>query len=63
MNYLVCLYPPAHPMGHPRLWFWQICSDNDIEMSGTSDDKQDAFDCASTALDAVMMEAKDGRLH
>lgn len=47
------LYPPAHPMGHPALWLWQLCSMNDIEMSGTSDDRQDAIDQATTAMDTL----------
>lgn len=58
MSPFLRVYPPSHPLGHPRLWLWQVCSMGDIEMSGTSDDKQDCFDSASTALDAVMMEAE-----
>ena len=48
------LYPPGHCLGHPSLWLWQICSMCDIEMSGTSDDRQDAMDTACNALDDVM---------
>lgn len=47
------IYPPGHPFGLKRLWLWQVCSMNDIEMSGTSDDERDCFDTASTALQSV----------
>ena len=47
------LYPPGHCLGHPTLWLWQVCSMCDIEMSGTSDDMQDAMDTMSTAWASV----------
>lgn len=50
------LYPPAHPHGCQKLWFWRIKSPNDIAISGTSDDKQDALDQATSALEGVMQE-------
>lgn len=43
------IYPPGHCLGHPSLWLWQVCSMCDIEMSGTSDDMQDAVDMATSA--------------
>ena len=52
------IYPPAHCFGHPTLWLWQACSLNDVEMSGTSDDRQDALDTACNALDDIMEASK-----
>lgn len=52
--YFLRIYPPSHPLGHPRLWLWQVCSLCDIEISSTSDDKQDAVDVATSALDQVI---------
>lgn len=51
--YFLRIYPPSHPLGNRSLWLWQVCSLNDIEMSGTSDDRQDAIDQATTAMDDV----------
>lgn len=52
------LYPPGHCLGHPTLWLWQVCSMCDIEMSGTSDDMQDAMDTMSTAWASVNEASK-----
>lgn len=48
------IYPPGHVFGHPKLWVWQVCSLSDVETSGTSDERQDAIDQATTALDELM---------
>lgn len=48
------IYPPDHPLGLRGLWFWQVCSLHDIEVSGSSDDKQDCIDVAMSALDDVI---------
>lgn len=47
------IFPPGHCFGHPDLWVWQVCSLNDVEMSGTSDDRDDAIATATSALDDV----------
>lgn len=59
MNHYLRIYPPSHPLGHPRLWLWQVCSMGDVEISGTSDDKQDCVDMATSALDGVMQQEED----
>jgi len=43
------IYPPGHCFGNAKLWIWQVCSLNDIEMSGSSDDMQEAMDMAMNA--------------
>jgi hypothetical protein len=48
------IYPPGHVFGNPSRWVWQVCSLNDIEMSGTSDEQTDAMDQATSALDDLM---------
>lgn len=53
-HFFIRMYPPQHPMGHVRLWFWQVCSMGDVEMSGTSDDRDDAWAVATNALEDVM---------
>lgn len=50
------LYLPGHAFGHPKLYVWQVCSLNDIEISGTSDDLQDALDVSGAALVKVAEE-------
>lgn len=60
MSYHIEVYPPGHPNGVKHhsgtygLWLWEVHSANDIEMSGTSDERQDAIDQATTALDELM---------
>lgn len=62
MNHYLRIFPPGHPFGNPKLWCWEVCSMNDVAVSGTSDDMQDCMDMASSALLGVMeeQEAADG---
>jgi len=52
------LYPPGHVFGNKKLYVWQVCSLNDIEISGTSDDLQDALDVSSAALVKLIEESR-----
>ena len=52
------IMPPNHPYGAKGLWYWEVLSEGDTEMSGTSDDRQDAIDQATTALDEVTEASK-----
>ena len=58
MNHHIEVFPAGHPNAHPRLVWWCVRSPNNVAISGTSDDMDDALRTASTALDAVMMEAE-----
>lgn len=56
MNFYLRIYPPGHPFGSTKLWHWEVCSLNEIQISGTSDDQQDCMDVATSALDGVMQQ-------
>lgn len=57
-NFKMVLMPPGHRLGHPRLYAWEVSSDMEVHISGTSDDLSDAADMATSALQGVMKEAE-----
>ena len=52
------IYPPGHPEGYARIWLFQVRSLGDIEMAGTSDDRQNAAEAGMLALATVMERKK-----
>lgn len=58
MNHHIEVYPAGHRKGHPSLIWWCVRSPNDIAISGTSDDLDDALTMAGSALQGVMKEAE-----
>jgi putative IMPACT (imprinted ancient) family translation regulator len=57
-HHRLLILPPGHPDGYHRLWLWQVHSENDIEMAGTSDDRQNAAEAGMLALATVMERKK-----
>lgn len=58
LSHHIEIYPAGHPSGHPRLVWWCVRSPNDVAISGSSDDLDDALSIASSALQGVMKEAE-----
>ncbi len=56
MNYSITIFAPSHPSGHPALFCWNVSSEHEIQVSGTSDDLQDAADVATGALQDLIHE-------
>lgn len=74
MNYHLRLYRIERTSR--KLWLWELHSQNDIEQCGSSDDREEALNMATSAFDdairedaikdgsfVIDREAKDGRLH
>jgi hypothetical protein len=57
-HYHIRVYPPGHPEGYARIWLFQVRSLGDIEVAGTSDDRQNAMEAAGLALEMVMERKK-----
>ena len=56
MNYHITIYPPGHPSGNSQLFCWNVSSEHEIQVSGTSDDLQDAADVATGTLQDLIHE-------
>ncbi len=56
MNYHILIYAPGHPSGHSNLFCWNVSSEHEIQVSGTSDDLSEAADLATGALQDLIHE-------